>query len=125
MYRNIVDEAQGFLEKGSAAGQATHYQLGLKILNMLVAEMNQPTAGRTLTQHRKTAVAFRWGLWVSVTKGVPISFYAHTPISREVRVLCWHAPDVTNGAASAPLTSPSLRLVRASNGVHWSLWLEC
>ena len=36
-----------------------HYFLGLKILNMLVAEFNQPTPGRTLTQHRKLAVAFR------------------------------------------------------------------
>ena len=60
-YRKIVEEAQGFLEKGTAAGHAGHglYQLGLKILNMLVAEMNQPTPGRTLTQHRKIAVAFR------------------------------------------------------------------
>ena len=33
--------------------------LGLRILNMLVAEFNQPTPGRTMTQHRKLAVAFR------------------------------------------------------------------
>ena len=36
-----------------------HYLLGLKILNMLVVEFNQPTPGRTMTQHRKPAVAFR------------------------------------------------------------------
>ena len=36
-----------------------HYLLGLRILNMLVTEFNQPTAGRTMTQHRKLAVAFR------------------------------------------------------------------
>ena len=36
-----------------------HYLLGLRILNLLVTEMNQPTQGRTLTQHRKLAVAFR------------------------------------------------------------------
>ncbi len=36
-----------------------HYLLGLKILNMLVAEMNSPTPNRTLTQHRKIAVNFR------------------------------------------------------------------
>jgi hypothetical protein len=36
-----------------------HYLLGLKILNMLVAEMNNPTPGRSLTQHRKIAVSFR------------------------------------------------------------------
>jgi hypothetical protein len=38
-----------------------HYLLGLRILNMLVTEFNQPTAGRTMTQHRKLAVAFRDG----------------------------------------------------------------
>ena len=36
-----------------------HFWLGLKILTMLVAEFNQPTPGRTLTVHRKVAVAFR------------------------------------------------------------------
>lgn len=40
-------------------GSQTHYLLGLRILNMLVSEMNSPTAGRSLTQHRKTAVNFR------------------------------------------------------------------
>lgn len=41
------------------AGMQGHYLLGLRILNLLVTEMNQPTQGRTLTQHRKLAVAFR------------------------------------------------------------------
>jgi hypothetical protein len=36
-----------------------HYMLGLKVLNLLVTEFNQPTAGRTMTQHRKMAVVFR------------------------------------------------------------------
>lgn len=36
-----------------------HYLLGLRILHMLVAEFNQPTSGRTMTLHRKLAVAFR------------------------------------------------------------------
>ena len=36
-----------------------HYLLGLRVLHMLVAEFNQPTAGRTMTLHRKLAVAFR------------------------------------------------------------------
>ena len=36
-----------------------HYFLGLKILDMLVAEFNQPIPGRTLTQHRKMSVSFR------------------------------------------------------------------
>lgn len=41
--------------------QATndHYVIGLKILNQLVEEINIPTSGRTLPQHRKTAVSFR------------------------------------------------------------------
>lgn len=33
--------------------------LGLKILVLLVGEMNQPIVGRTLTAHRKAAVSFR------------------------------------------------------------------
>lgn len=45
-----------FVFSGASQG---HYLLGLKILNLLVTEMNQPTQGRTLTQHRKLAVAFR------------------------------------------------------------------
>lgn len=57
-YRKIVDDASHLLEKG-AAGQPGFYLLGLKLLSMLVSEMNQPTPGRTLTQHRKIAVAFR------------------------------------------------------------------
>ena len=36
-----------------------HCLLGLRILNLVVTEFNQPTPGRTLTQHRKLAVAFR------------------------------------------------------------------
>lgn len=40
-------------------GSQAHYLLGLRILNMLVSEMNSPTAGRSLTQHRKIAVNFR------------------------------------------------------------------
>jgi exportin-7 len=41
--------------------QATvdHCVLGLKILNQLVDELNIPTSGRTLTQHRKSSVSFR------------------------------------------------------------------
>lgn len=54
-YRNIVSEASKFL----AAGSLDHFFLGLKILNQLVAELNQPNPGRSLTQHRKTAVSFR------------------------------------------------------------------
>ena len=45
--------------QGSSGGSSGHYLLGLKILVLLVGEMNQPTAGRTLTSHRKAAVSFR------------------------------------------------------------------
>ena len=45
--------------QGSQGESQGHYLLGLKILNSLVSEMNQPTPGRTLTQHRKIAVSFR------------------------------------------------------------------
>ncbi|CAM9433151.1 unnamed protein product, partial [Chrysoparadoxa australica] len=53
-HRDLVDEVLKFL-------QATndHYVIGLKILNQLVEELNLPISGRTLPQHRKTAVSFR------------------------------------------------------------------
>eukprot|EP00879_Flechtneria_rotunda_P016978 GHRR01017774.1.p1 GENE.GHRR01017774.1~~GHRR01017774.1.p1 ORF type:complete len:231 (+),score=40.98 GHRR01017774.1:220-912(+) len=50
-----VEECKGLMERGSPG----HYLLGLKILNMLVMEMNTATPGRTLTAHRKVAVSFR------------------------------------------------------------------
>ena len=48
-----------WLTLGSTGESQGHYLLGLRILNVLVTEMNQPTPGRTLTQHRKIAVSFR------------------------------------------------------------------
>ncbi|CAL5227709.1 g10719 [Coccomyxa viridis] len=57
-FKTIVDDAKTLLAKGSS-GLPGHYLLGLRILHMLVAEFNQPTAGRTMTLHRKLAVAFR------------------------------------------------------------------
>jgi hypothetical protein len=84
-HRSIVDDCKTLMDKNSPA----HYLLGLRILNTLVQvrvmhgnarqyeapnllsctttccstcclqEMNSPTAGRTLTQHRKVAVNFR------------------------------------------------------------------
>eukprot|EP00978_Attheya_sp_CCMP212_P036794 scaffold169478_cov55-Attheya_sp.AAC.2 len=53
-HRELTDDVTKFL-------QATidHCILGLKILNQLVDELNIPTTGRTLTQHRKTSVSFR------------------------------------------------------------------
>lgn len=47
-----------------------HYLLGLKILNMLVSEMNNPTPGRSLTQHRKIAVSYRDTSLYKVGRGV-------------------------------------------------------
>ncbi|VEU35182.1 unnamed protein product [Pseudo-nitzschia multistriata] len=54
VHRELADDVTKFL-------QATieHCILGLKILNQLVDELNIPTSGRTLTQHRKTSVSFR------------------------------------------------------------------
>lgn len=54
-FRDIVDECTKFL----AQGTLEHFFLGLKIFNQLVAEMNQPSPGRSLTFHRKTACSFR------------------------------------------------------------------
>jgi len=54
-HRGIVDDTKKFLGMNSL----DHYLLGLRILNQLVAEMNQPLPGRSLTQHRKCAVNFR------------------------------------------------------------------
>ena len=54
-HRTIVEDAKKFLQPGSP----DHYVMGLRIFNMLVAEMNQPIPRRSLTQHRKTAVSFR------------------------------------------------------------------
>lgn len=54
-FRDIVKETMKFLTQATVE----HFYLGLKILNQLVAEMNQANAGRSLTHHRKTACSFR------------------------------------------------------------------
>jgi hypothetical protein len=59
VFKSIVDDAKSFLEQGINGGSPAHFLLGLKILNMLVSEFNQPTSGKSLTQHRKLSVAFR------------------------------------------------------------------
>lgn len=53
-HRELTEDVTKFL-------QATidHCILGLKLLNQLVDELNVPSSGRTLTQHRKTSVSFR------------------------------------------------------------------
>lgn len=53
-HRELADDVTKFLQ-----ATVDHCILGLKILNQLVDELNIPTAGRTLTQHRKTSVSFR------------------------------------------------------------------
>jgi exportin-7 len=53
-HRELVDDVTKFLQ-----ATVDHCILGLKILNQLVDELNVPTTGRTLTQHRKTSVSFR------------------------------------------------------------------
>lgn len=58
-FRTIVEDGKALLEKGIRDSSQPHYLLGLKILHMGVSEMNSPTPGRTLTQHRKVAVSFR------------------------------------------------------------------
>jgi exportin-7 len=53
-HRELVDDVTKFLQ-----ATVDHCILGLKILNQLVDELNIPTSGRTLSQHRKTSVSFR------------------------------------------------------------------
>lgn len=53
-HRELTDDVTKFLQ-----ASVDHCILGLKILNQLVDELNIPTSGRTLTQHRKTSVSFR------------------------------------------------------------------
>ncbi|KAK9289852.1 hypothetical protein L1049_008012 [Liquidambar formosana] len=53
-FREVVKELMNFLS------QATHhYAIGLKILNQLVSEMNQPNPGLPATHHRRIACSFR------------------------------------------------------------------
>lgn len=53
-HKELVDDACRFLQ-----GAPPMAILGVKILTMLVQEMNQPLPKRSLTEHRKTAVNFR------------------------------------------------------------------
>ncbi|GMP97974.1 hypothetical protein CsSME_00046028 [Camellia sinensis var. sinensis] len=53
-FREVVKESMNFLN------QATfHYAIGLKILNQLISEMNQPNPGLPSTHHRRVACSFR------------------------------------------------------------------
>jgi exportin-7 len=56
VHQDIIDSVSKFLEQNSMV----HYNIGLRILNELINEMNQTTGGHlTLTQHRKLAISFR------------------------------------------------------------------
>ncbi|ESQ40528.1 hypothetical protein EUTSA_v10012516mg [Eutrema salsugineum] len=54
-FRDVVNESTNFLEQGSS----DHYAIGLRILDQLVQEMNQPNPGLPSTHHRRVACNFR------------------------------------------------------------------
>ncbi|KAG7554279.1 Armadillo-type fold [Arabidopsis suecica] len=54
-FRDVVKESTNFLEQGSS----DHYAIGLRILDQLVQEMNQPNPGLPSTHHRRVACNFR------------------------------------------------------------------
>lgn len=54
-FREAVKDATGFLSQATSE----HYAIGLKILNQLVSEMNQPNTGLPLSHHRRVASSFR------------------------------------------------------------------
>uniref|UniRef100_A0A1J3GYT8 Exportin-7-A n=1 Tax=Noccaea caerulescens TaxID=107243 RepID=A0A1J3GYT8_NOCCA len=54
-FRDVVSESTNFLEQGSS----DHYAIGLRILDQLVQEMNQPNPGLPSTHHRRVACNFR------------------------------------------------------------------
>ncbi|KAL5994858.1 hypothetical protein ACLOJK_024915 [Asimina triloba] len=54
-FRDVVKESADFLSQTSLE----HYAIGLKILNQLVSEMNQPNPGLPSTHHRRVACHFR------------------------------------------------------------------
>ncbi|OVA13819.1 Importin-beta [Macleaya cordata] len=54
-FREVVKESMNFLSQATS----DHYAIGLKILNQLVSEMNQPNPGLPSTHHRRVACSFR------------------------------------------------------------------
>ncbi|XP_020249688.1 LOW QUALITY PROTEIN: exportin-7 [Asparagus officinalis] len=54
-FKDIVKEAANFLSQATSG----HYSIGLKILNQLVSEMNQPNPGMPLTHHARVATSFK------------------------------------------------------------------
>ena len=74
-HRELTEDITKFLH-----ASIDHCILGLKIFNALVEELNVPSKGRTLTQHRKTSVSFRdvclfnvFQLGLSTAKEVQVS----------------------------------------------------
>ncbi|XP_075095924.1 uncharacterized protein LOC107774714 isoform X3 [Nicotiana tabacum] len=53
-FREVVKESTSFLNQ-----TASRYAIGLKILNQLVSEMNQPSPGLPSAQHRRVACSYR------------------------------------------------------------------
>ncbi|CAA0827410.1 ARM repeat superfamily protein [Striga hermonthica] len=54
-FRDIAKESINFLNQATT----DHYAIGLKILNQLVSEMNQPNPGLPSSHHRRVACNFR------------------------------------------------------------------
>ncbi|KAJ4956852.1 hypothetical protein NE237_013635 [Protea cynaroides] len=54
-FKEVAKESMNFLSQVSS----DHYAIGLKILNQLVSEMNQPNSGLPSTHHRRVACSFR------------------------------------------------------------------
>ncbi|KAM7472621.1 hypothetical protein LguiA_010804 [Lonicera macranthoides] len=54
-FREVAKESMKFLSQATS----DHYAIGLKILNQLVCEMNQPNPGLPSTLHRRVACSFR------------------------------------------------------------------
>ncbi|GLT93407.1 hypothetical protein SLE2022_112010 [Rubroshorea leprosula] len=61
-FRDIVKESSNFLSQGTS----DHYAIGLKILNQLISEMNQPNPGLPSTHHRRVACSFRDNLLLQI-----------------------------------------------------------
>ncbi|KAL2536815.1 ARM repeat superfamily protein [Forsythia ovata] len=54
-FKDLVKESINFLNQATT----DHYAIGLKLLNQLVCEMNQPNPGSPSTHHRRIACSFR------------------------------------------------------------------
>ncbi|KAL0380079.1 UNVERIFIED_CONTAM: Exportin-7-A [Sesamum angustifolium] len=54
-FRDVAKESINFLNQATS----DHYAIGLKILNQLVCEMNQPNPGLPSSHHRRVACSFR------------------------------------------------------------------